>query len=181
MPECIRLVQTTTRGVSVVTTENFLRGEVIFKLNGHILPEAQSKRRTVAIQVDEDHIFEPPEKKVFDDYVNHSCNPTCYVDYAHFNLIALRNIKKGEELTFDYNTAEYDMIAHGGDFSCHCEARHCINHVRGFRYLPFSEKNKMREFLSPFLRSKFEKIRQEIKNGQSVNVDPKVYARLEYA
>jgi len=34
-------------------------------------------------------------------YVNHSTKPNCYVD-DHFNIIALRDIKRDEELTYDY-------------------------------------------------------------------------------
>lgn len=39
-------------------------------------------------------------------YVNHSCRPNCYVDIIgrHIWIRASRNIRKGEELTYDYNT-----------------------------------------------------------------------------
>jgi SET domain-containing protein len=39
-------------------------------------------------------------------YVNHACAPNCYVDIErhHIWIIASRNIRKGEELTYDYNT-----------------------------------------------------------------------------
>jgi len=39
-------------------------------------------------------------------YVNHSCHPNCYVDLEgrHIWIKASRAIRKGEELTYDYNT-----------------------------------------------------------------------------
>lgn len=39
-------------------------------------------------------------------YINHSCSPNCYVDLFghHIWVIASRDIRKGEELTYDYNT-----------------------------------------------------------------------------
>ena len=39
-------------------------------------------------------------------YVNHSCRPNCYVDIEgrHIWIKASRDIRKGEELTYDYNT-----------------------------------------------------------------------------
>jgi SET domain-containing protein len=39
-------------------------------------------------------------------YVNHGCNPNCWVDLVgrHIWIRASRAIRKGEELTYDYNT-----------------------------------------------------------------------------
>jgi len=45
-------------------------------------------------------------------YINHDCEPNCYVDdrdKESLNLISLREIKKGEEITMDYGYEEiYD-------------------------------------------------------------------------
>ena len=39
-------------------------------------------------------------------YINHACQPNCYVDVIgrHIWILASRAIRKGEELTYDYNT-----------------------------------------------------------------------------
>ena len=39
-------------------------------------------------------------------YINHACHPNCYVDVIgqHIWICASRDIRKGEELTYDYNT-----------------------------------------------------------------------------
>ncbi len=39
-------------------------------------------------------------------YINHGCRPNCYVDLegTHIWIRASRAIRKGEELTYDYNT-----------------------------------------------------------------------------
>ena len=39
-------------------------------------------------------------------YINHACRPNCYVDIAgrHIWIRASRAIRRGEELTYDYNT-----------------------------------------------------------------------------
>ena len=49
-------------------------------------------------------------------YVNHACRPNCYVDIEgrHIWIRASRKIRKGEELTYDYNT---DGVAH---IPCRC-------------------------------------------------------------
>ena len=39
-------------------------------------------------------------------YINHACRPNCYVDIEgrHIWIRASRDIRQGEELTYDYNT-----------------------------------------------------------------------------
>ena len=52
-------------------------------------------------------------------YVNHACNPNCYTEIFrhHIWIIASRDIKPGEELTYDYNT---DGVA---GIPCQCRPR----------------------------------------------------------
>jgi SET domain-containing protein len=52
-------------------------------------------------------------------YINHACNPNCYVDIVgrHIWILASRDIRAGEELTYDYNT---DGIA---GIPCRCRPR----------------------------------------------------------
>jgi SET domain-containing protein len=40
-------------------------------------------------------------------YVNHACDPNCYTDIVGHTIwiVATRRIRKGEELTYDYNTS----------------------------------------------------------------------------
>jgi SET domain-containing protein len=57
-------------------------------------------------------------------YVNHSCHPNCYVgiEGTHIWIKASRRIRKGEELTYDYNT---DGVA-GIPCRCRPRCRHVI-------------------------------------------------------
>jgi len=45
-------------------------------------------------------------------FINHSCRPNCYIDIKGdiIWIRAARNIKKGEELTYDYNTDGEGLI-----------------------------------------------------------------------
>jgi hypothetical protein len=64
-------------------------------------------------------------------FVNHSCEPNCEFDYLQCSdhpgqeqrkrvfLFALRDIKKGEELTIDYNWTAANAIP------CRCQAASC--------------------------------------------------------
>ncbi|MCU0666254.1 MAG: SET domain-containing protein [Candidatus Omnitrophica bacterium] len=62
-----------------------------------------------------------------DDFFNHSCDPTCGIK-GQIVLVALRDIKKGEELTYDYC-----MTDSGGGvyFKCRCGTKHCRGKVTG--------------------------------------------------
>ena len=57
-------------------------------------------------------------------YINHACRPNCYVeiDGHHIWVIAARDIRKGEELNYDYNT---DGTA-GIPCRCRPRCRHVI-------------------------------------------------------
>lgn len=57
---------------------------------------------------------------------NHSCNPNSA--YEGLNVVALRNILKGEELTLNY--AEF-LDEHMEPFNCHCGAANCVGLVTG--------------------------------------------------
>ncbi len=93
----------------------------------------------------------------FDDNLNHSCNPNCYIDFENLNLIALKDIKKGDELSFNYNTSEYDLIDQGCSFECRCGSENCIKEIKGFKFLSEGEKKEIIEFASPYIKRKYKK------------------------
>ena len=60
--------------------------------------------------------------------INHSCNPNCEVEGAGLKLWigSLREIKKGEELTYDYGFG-YD--ADYKQFPCKCGSVNCVGYI----------------------------------------------------
>lgn len=60
-------------------------------------------------------------------YANHSCEPNCEMQNlnGHLWLVAQREIKAGEELTFDYG---YDMTGYF-EHPCHCGQRGCCGYI----------------------------------------------------
>lgn len=54
-------------------------------------------------------------------YINHSCAPNCEVDLRkqRIYVFAKRNIKKGEELNYDYDTEYFEM--HIKPKGCRCQ------------------------------------------------------------
>jgi len=57
-------------------------------------------------------------------FINHSCDPNCHTDQikGRIWIIARRDIRPGEELTYDYNI--YDTEP-GEAVPCYCGSRNC--------------------------------------------------------
>ena len=62
-------------------------------------------------------------------FINHSCDPNCvaWIEGQHIWIDALRDIRKGEELAYDY---EYDFlrgytVEDLEMYACHCGSRTC--------------------------------------------------------
>jgi len=64
--------------------------------------------------------------------INHSCDPNCETegDDGHIWILAMRDIKKGEELSYDYC---YD-IDDVEDHPCRCGAKNCCGFIIGEKY-----------------------------------------------
>ena len=59
--------------------------------------------------------------------INHSCVPNCEVEWdgSHLWIVAKRDIKAGEEITFNYN---FDLVDYK-DHPCHCRAPDCVGYI----------------------------------------------------
>lgn len=103
----------------VFAAQNFKRGEVVLKWNPKILTKSEVDKLPKSRKHDVDKITEnkyvlqsPPER-----FMNHSCEPNTRV--KNHSDVAIKNIKKGEEITSDYG--EGVLIT----FECRCGSRKC--------------------------------------------------------
>ena len=60
--------------------------------------------------------------------INHSCNPNCEVFGTGLKVwvYAIRDIKKGEELTYDYG---FGFDEGYKDFPCRCRSKNCAGYI----------------------------------------------------
>ncbi len=144
------IVNTQAKGQGVATKEDITQGETILRFSGELITGREVENPNAALQVDRDLFLQ--SEGAIDDNLNHSCNPNCYVDFENLTLRALKDIKRGDELTLDYNASEYDLVEQGCAFLCHCGSKNCIGSIKGFRYAPVGHKMRMEQLLSPFLR-----------------------------
>ncbi len=70
---------------------------------------------------------------------NHSCDPN--TRYEGLNVVASRNIKKGEELTLNY--ADF-LDEHMEPFECRCGAANCRGFVSGTPNNSVTERERLR-------------------------------------
>lgn len=103
------IVKAGLEGKGVFTLRNIKAGDVIFQMTGRIV----DKPTQTSVQVgDHQHIEDNLAK-----YLNHACEPSAAVRQEQRALVALRDLKPGEEITFDYNKNEAKMAV---PFKCRC-------------------------------------------------------------
>lgn len=85
-------------------------------------------------------LFLPPYGQL-DDFTNHSCEPNCglRVYTSGFDMIALRDIAAGEELTYDYST---HLENPQENMTCRCGVASCRSVIRSFSQLPLLLRQK---------------------------------------
>jgi len=85
--------------------------------------------------------------------LNHSCDPNV-IDSSHKEpegeAIAARDIKRGEELTYDYTHQYYDKTLHS--FECLCGASNCRKLVTGFAGLSEDDKVRLWPHVSDYIK-----------------------------
>ena len=132
-------------GNGVFATKNIKKNTKIIQYIGKKVTRAEGnlrseKRLKKFLNSEEDgsvYIFELNSKFDIDGsylynkarYINHSCNPNCEVDIKNNEIwiSSIKNIKKGDELSYDYGFEfdEDDFMDH----KCKCGSKKCIGFV----------------------------------------------------
>jgi SET domain-containing protein len=127
-----------TRRRSAISGDGVYAGEPIeedtriVEYKGELLSQAEGRRRESRyLPRNRIWIFDVNRRWVRDAavggniarYINHSCRPNCYIDIVGRTIwiLASRRIRKGEELTYDYNT--------GGTAHIQCRCRPGCRHL----------------------------------------------------
>ena len=100
----------------------------------------------LTVQVDATTHLQP--EPVFLECVNHSCAPNVAFDMERFALVAVTDLKAGDELVYFYPSTEWQMAQ---PFSCACAAPGCLGLIDGASGL--SDVQLSRYALSPFVKS----------------------------
>lgn len=138
------MIRETEKGRAVFAGSDIRAGEVVCEFTGPTYTMAEylelhDPENNHFVQIDEDRFMGPSGNA--DDLINHSCNPngglTCRDGKVFY--IAIRDIKQGEELSFDYSTT---MDEDCWEMDCLCGDAACRGKVRDFKHLPADLRKK---------------------------------------
>lgn len=103
------------------------------------------------LQVKDDLFFAAtiPGEYEKEDHINHSCEPNLGID-GSVKFVAMRDIREGEELTFDYAMSESSNY----EMKCHCGNNNCRNIITGNDWKLKSLQEKYNGYFSDYLQSK---------------------------
>ena len=136
MPSRIFRLGRARTGLGLFATKPIKRGAYIATYRGRRITSEEADRREAR---GARYMFELTKRWTIDGsprwnvarYINHSCRPNAYMKtlYGHVLFFALRDIRRGEEITVDY-----EDTLHPDSKRCRCRVPGCrgtINRVRG--------------------------------------------------
>jgi len=103
-------------GKALFTRAEIKAGDIVHRLRGSVSKTAS--RESIEIGPNQ-HITDP-----FGIYMNHSSKPTTYIDGR--NVVATRDLYPGEEINFDYNASETNVVSRFIDQETGIEVRGCL-------------------------------------------------------
>lgn len=143
-------------GKAIFATVDINKGEFVQEFTGKILrekfiPHSYSGSRDRYMQVGPDEYMGPSGD--FDDLINHSCDPNCGMrfDSRGTYLVAIRDIKEGEEVTWDYSTT---LLSTDWVMKCRCRQPSCRKVIGDFFSLDPSLQKKYLDLdvILPYIR-----------------------------
>ena len=108
-------------GLGVFAVRDFKKGEIVLRwdvsqqLSKEEASQASESEKNYIAFFDGKYILQKAPER----HVNHSCEPNTFV--KDFCDIALRDIKKGEEITSDYSTVPVPSM----NIKCNCGSEKC--------------------------------------------------------
>lgn len=116
-------VKRSNTGKGLFTFSPISKGKCVIEYVGPVISEEEEYKSNSLF------LFEVTKKMTIDGrpkwnkagYINHSCRPNCEIDIykRRVYILAKRNIKPGEELTYDYSKEYWNE--HIGPKKCKCE------------------------------------------------------------
>jgi uncharacterized protein len=137
----IQVRRSGVHGRGVYAIQPIAKGDVIIEYKGQMITWKQAERRhphdpkdpdhTFYFHIDDDHVLDAKVGGNAARWINHACHPNCESDIDEDNhrvfIKALRAIKPGEELFYDYGLVIDERYTPKvkKQFACRCGARDC--------------------------------------------------------
>ena len=135
----IQVRRSGVHGKGVFALQPIAEGEVVIEYVGEVISWAEAQRRhphdpgepnhTFYFHVDEDHVIDANVGGNAARWINHSCAPNCWADEVDGRIFitALRGIKAGEELNYDYGLIIDERYTKKlkAEYACRCGSKEC--------------------------------------------------------
>ncbi|RLN34228.1 histone-lysine N-methyltransferase ASHH3-like isoform X1 [Panicum miliaceum] len=124
-------------GFGLVAEDEIKKGEFVVEYVGEVIDDRTCENRLWQMkrlsdtnfylcEVSSNMVIDATDKGNMSRFINHSCEPNTEMQKwtvdgeTRVGIFALRDIKKGEELTYDYKFVQF-----GADQDCHCGSSNC--------------------------------------------------------
>ncbi len=133
------------------------QGETVIVFGGDVIEieeflKLPKQVQTFPYQISDKLFFGPTKVENVDsaDYINHSCDPNVGFN-GPMMLVAMRDISKDEELTFDYATCMTSAII---DMNCDCGLKNCRVKITGEDWKKPELQKRYKGFFQPYIERK---------------------------
>lgn len=116
-------VRRSRAGLGLFARTDIKKGAFVVEYTGDVLTRAEANKRNSR------YLFETSANRLIDGsprsnlarYVNHACEPNCEIEIirGRVYVVALRDIKAGEELGYDYDTEYFESFITQERCLCH--------------------------------------------------------------
>lgn len=117
-------VKRSSAGLGLFADQDFKKGATVIEYTGERITEAEANRRggKYLFELNDKWTIDGKGRKNIARYINHSCKPNCYPELSanerRVFIIAKRNIKAGEELTYNYGKHYVDTYIKPAGCKC---------------------------------------------------------------
>lgn len=144
-------------GLGIFSVEDIDKNETIAIKKGSYLTRKEMEEFGIefgsGIQVEDDLFIAHKDMEELEKnfiYINHSCNPNCGMKGNNGEVLAIRNIKKGEELTLDYAM----FMNNNSSMKCDCKSKECRKNITGKDWMKPELQEKYKGYFTDYIQSK---------------------------
>ena len=124
-PDGVR-VGRSSAGLGLFATRAYKKGERIIEYFGRTIPKAEeyTSRSKYLFEVNSRKTIDGTDRRNIARYINHSCTPNCEpeIEKGCIFIDAIKNIKPGDEFTYDYGEEYFNE--HIRPYGCRCAKKH---------------------------------------------------------